>query len=66
MVKLSYVIAELSSHTFISTVSLTEMKIFWTPTHDGKSSSLCQLALDPLKHLQSRAVQFTTIDGAVS
>lgn len=38
----------------------------WIPTHDGQSSSLGQLALGPFKHLKTRAVQFTAVDGAVS
>lgn len=58
MVKLSYVGPE---HT-----SLAEMNIFWRHTHDGQSSSLGQLALDPLEHLQAGAVQFAAVDGAVS
>lgn len=37
-----------------------------TPTHDGQSSSLGQLSLHPLEHFQSRPVQFTAVDCAVS
>lgn len=47
-------------------IFISETNVFCRRTHDGQGGGLGQFALDTFQHLQSRAVQFAAVDGAVA